>query len=88
MILCTGIVPLLYEEPIKTLTKKQEVIENMFKHNYKQTVMCMYIYRTLLFIIYFSLFVLQDTVIENEMYSLLEGATLYVPTAVRTNTSY
>ena len=36
----------------------------------------------------YSLFVLQDTVIQNEMYSLLEGAALYVPTAVCTNTSY
>ena len=36
----------------------------------------------------YSLFMLQDTAIENEVYSLLEGAALYVPTAVRTNTSY
>ena len=88
MILCIATVPLLYEEPIPTLAKKQQVNKNMFKHNYKQTVMCMYILRTMLFIIYFSFFVSQDTVIENEMYSPLEGAALYVPTAVRTNTSY
>ena len=36
----------------------------------------------------YSLFMSQNTVIENEMYSLLEGAALYVPTAVRTDTSY
>ena len=36
----------------------------------------------------YSLFMSQDTAIENKIYSLLEGVTLYVPTAVRTNTSY
>ena len=36
----------------------------------------------------YSLFMLQDTAIENKIYSLLEGATLYVPTAVCTDTSY
>ena len=36
----------------------------------------------------YLLFMSQDTVIENEIYSLLEGAALYVPTAVRTDTSY
>ena len=38
MILCIGTIPLLYEEPIPSLAKKQEVIKNLFTYN-KQTIM-------------------------------------------------
>ena len=33
MLLCIGTVPLLYEEPIPTLAKKQQVNKNLFTHN-------------------------------------------------------